>query len=395
MIDWNDVQRILCVRLDSLGDVLMTTPALNALKHSNPHRTLTLLTSHSAARVAPMLPMIDDVLAFDAPWMKATQHEQPTSGSESTRAIIDQVRGEAFDAAVLFNVFSQNPLPAAMLCHLSGIPRCLAYCRENPYQLVSHWIPEPERTAATRHEVERQLALVAEVGAVTDDTRLQIAVPTKAQQQIIELLADASIDPQRPYMVVHPGASAPSRRYPVELFAQVIQQLLEQDFTVVLTGLVEEEPLVRHLQSLVTRPTVSLAGRTTLVQLAALLERASLLIANNTGPVHLAAAVGTPIVDLYALTNPQHGPWQVEHRLLYEEVPCQNCYKSVCPEGHHNCLRLVDPQRVVQAACELLRLPRDRRSVAGVPRERSSMIHPNSTSNELRLRKEWHVHLGH
>ncbi len=395
MTAWNEVQRILCVRLDSLGDVLMTTPALNALKHSNPHRTLTLLTSHSAARVAPMLPMIDEVLAFDAPWMKATQHERPWSEPESTRAIIDQLRRHAFDAAVLFNVFSQNPLPAAMLCHLAGIPRCLSYCRENPYQLVSHWIPEPERTTATRHEVERQLALVAEVGAVTDDTRLNVIVPTEAQQQIIQLLADAPIDPQRPWIVVHPGASAPSRRYPVELFARVIERLQEENLTVILTGLVEEEPLVRHLQSLVSRPVVSLAGLTTLAQMAALLERASLLIANNTGPVHLAAAVGTPIVDLYALTNPQHGPWQVEHRLLYEEVPCKNCYKSVCPEGHQNCLRLVDPLRVVQAACELLRLPRDRRSCASVPRERSSMIHPSSSPNELRLRKEWHVHIGH
>jgi ADP-heptose:LPS heptosyltransferase len=98
----------------------------------------------------------------------------------------------------------------------------------------------------------------------------------------------------------------------------------------------------------------SLAGQLSLDELAALLAAAPLLIANNTGPVHLAAAVGTPVVDLYALTNPQHTPWQVPHRVLSHDVPCRYCYKSVCPAGHHDCLRLVDPQEVVTAALTLL-----------------------------------------
>jgi ADP-heptose:LPS heptosyltransferase len=85
-----------------------------------------------------------------------------------------------------------------------------------------------------------------------------------------------------------------------------------------------------------------------------LIARATLLISNNTGPVHVAAAVGTPVVDLYALTNPQHTPWGVRHRVLNHDVPCKYCYKSICPEGHHHCLRLVRPEQVVGAAIELL-----------------------------------------
>ena len=89
-------------------------------------------------------------------------------------------------------------------------------------------------------------------------------------------------------------------------------------------------------------------------ELVAIIAIAPLLIANNTGPVHIAAAVGTPVVDLYALTNPQHTPWGVPHRVLSHDVPCKYCYKSICPEGHHNCLRLITPDSVVRAACELL-----------------------------------------
>lgn len=87
---------------------------------------------------------------------------------------------------------------------------------------------------------------------------------------------------------------------------------------------------------------------------AAVIDGAAVLIANNTGPVHLAAALGTPVVDIYALTNPQHAPWKVPHRVLYEDVPCRWCYRSVCPRQHHDCLNLLDPARVAEAARELL-----------------------------------------
>ena len=96
------------------------------------------------------------------------------------------------------------------------------------------------------------------------------------------------------------------------------------------------------------------AGVLALDELAALIALAPVLIANNTGPAHIAAAVGTPVVDLYALTNPQHTPWMVPNRVLSHDVPCKYCYKSVCPEGHHHCLRLITPSEVVRATYELL-----------------------------------------
>ena len=103
-------------------------------------------------------------------------------------------------------------------------------------------------------------------------------------------------------------------------------------------------------------PSVSLAGRLDVAALAAAISLSDLLIVNNTGPAHMAAALGIPVVDLYAQTNLQHTPWQVEHRLLYHEVPCRGCLKSICPQGHHDCLRRVAPERVAAAAEELLRL---------------------------------------
>jgi ADP-heptose:LPS heptosyltransferase len=123
---------------------------------------------------------------------------------------------------------------------------------------------------------------------------------------------------------------------------------------VVFSGTKGERELIRRIQDRIDVQTLSLAGELSLAEFAALLSLAPLLISNNTGPVHIAAAVGTPVVDLYALTNPQHTPWMVTSRVLFQDVPCKFCYKSVCPEGHHHCLSLVAPEAVVQAACELM-----------------------------------------
>ena len=155
---WDTARNVLCVRLDTLGDVLMTTPALRALRESLPGRRLTLLTSPAGAEAA--------VLVHDAPWMKATA---PRTDSAPEYAMVERLRQGGFDAAVVFTVYSQNPLPSAFLCYLADIPLRLAHCRENPYQLLTDWVKDPEPDRLVRHEVRRQLDLVATVGCRAAD----------------------------------------------------------------------------------------------------------------------------------------------------------------------------------------------------------------------------------
>jgi lipopolysaccharide heptosyltransferase II len=350
-VAWEQAEHVLCVRLDSIGDVLMTTPAIRAVKESRPGRRVTLLTSSAGAEAGALVPEIDDVIVYDAPWMKATA-SRPNSRPEY--AMADRLRGGGFDAAVIFTVYSQNPLPAAFLCYLAGIPLRLAHCRENPYQLLTHWVPEPEPEQTVRHEVRRQLDLVAAAGCRTADERLSIRVPEAARRRVLRLLGDLRLNLERPWVVIHPGATAPSRRYPKESFAEVARRLtVDLGWQVLFTGGADERALVEGIRAAMMAPSLSLAGRLGLGELAALLALAPLLIANNTGPAHVAAATGTPVVDLYALTNPQHTPWMVPSRVLSHDVPCKYCYKSVCPMGHHDCLRLIQPETVVAAAREL------------------------------------------
>jgi lipopolysaccharide heptosyltransferase II len=358
--DWQRAESILCVRLDALGDVLMTTPALRAVRRSQETRAelshsgrrITLLTSPAAAELAPLVPEIDECIVYDAPWMKATA---PRADSRPEFAMIERLRRSRFDAAIIFTVFSQNPLPAALLCMMAGIPRRLAHCRENPYQLLTDWIQEPEPNRFIRHEVRRQLDLVASVGYCTTDERLSLSVPPDAVAKLRGMLRAIGVDPENAWALVHPGASAPSRRYPPDLFAAAAD-LLAQDLhlPIVFSGVEAERELIEGIRTAMHAPSHSLAGRLDLAELAALISLAPVLISNNTGPAHIAAAVGTPVVDMYALTNPQHTPWGVPHRVLNFDVPCKNCFKSVCPEGHHDCLARVPPESVARAALELL-----------------------------------------
>lgn len=355
MLNWNTAQNILCIRLDTIGDVIMTTPAMRALKVAHPDRQITLMTSSAGAAIAPLIPDLDAWIVYDSPWLKATA---PRLDSSPEYAMIEQLRRSQFDAAVIFTVYSQNPLPSAFMCYMAGIPLRLAHCHENPYQLLTDWIKDPEPEQFTRHEVQRQLDLVASVGGSTEGDewgdRMRLQVSPDALNQVQSRLVELGIRCDRPWVVIHPGATAPSRRYPPEGFAVAARQLVAAGVQVIFTGTQPEVELIESIRQAMKAPSYSLGDRLSLSELTALLSLAPLLISNNTGPVHIAAAVGTPVVDLYALTNPQHTPWGVPNRVLFHDVPCRICYKSICPEGHHHCLQLVEPQTVVEAALELL-----------------------------------------
>jgi lipopolysaccharide heptosyltransferase II len=348
---WEAAQRILCVRLDSLGDVLMCTPAMRALREARPGRSLTLLTSPTAAPALPFIPELDDVIVYEAPWMKSSHGHDPQADID----LAAQLAARSFDAAVIFNSYSQSPLPAALLCYLARIPLRLAWCHENPYQLLTDWLPDPEPERVIRHEVRRQLDLAAHIGCQPSSMRMSFAVPEVDLDSVRGRLAKLGVDAGSRWILMHPGASAPSRRYPVRHWADAIRALaLRLGYPMVLTGGADEAHLVDEIREACGVAVHSFAGQLSLGEMGAALQLASVVVSNNTGPAHMAAAVGTPLVDLYAMTNPQHTPWQVRNRLLYHDVPCRFCMKSVCPQGHNDCLTKIGPERVVDAVCSLL-----------------------------------------
>jgi len=338
---------ILALRLDSMGDVVMTGPALRQIKAHYPESHLTLLTSESGAMAGRHLPAVDRVLARAVPWMKgkSARWEAPLD------SLVAELRQARFDAAIIFTVYSQNPLPAALLCTQAGIPVRLAHCRENPYDLLSHWVPEREPETGVRHEVRRQLDLAEVLTGPLPDAPLSLAIAPYHRETVAPLISAYGDG----WFVLHPGASAASRRYPPGQYAEVIAKLYDRlGLVAVLTGSEAECPLVEAIREEAACPTVSLAGQLDFPELAALIGLAPLIICNNTGPSHVAAAMQTPVICLYALTNPQHTPWQVPSRVLYRDVSCRYCYRSACAEPGHPCLSGVSSEEVVNATLQLL-----------------------------------------
>ena len=366
---WTDVQRVLAVRLDAMGDVLMTTPALRAIHASVSGAHVTLLTSGAGAAVAPHVPEVTAWIGAEVSWMKSAPDDLSL---DADRALVDRVRSGSFDAAIIFTVHSQSALPAAVVCRMAGIPLRLAHSRENPYGLLTDWVPEPEPDQPTRHEVERQLALVATVGYRTEDVTLSFRVPPEAARRVRSIAADVGIASPRQWAVLHPGVSAPSRRYAPERFVDAGRRLAGDGWRIVVTGSASELDLAARVARGIGPAAVSLAGELSLGELGALLAIAPVLVSNNSGPVHLAAAVGTPVVDVYALTNRQHTPWAVPNQVLSREVPCAGCRRSVCPLGTNACLD-VDPADVAAAARRLALLDAGPRSVP-VPSESPSAL---------------------
>lgn len=349
---WDSYTDILCIRPDNMGDVLMTVPALRALKEAVPGRRITLLTSRAGSLIAPYIPEIDDVIVFDVPWVRT---DEP-NGAEKLLDLTEDLKHRQFDAAVIFTTYSQSPLPTAMLCYMAGIKAVLAYCHENPYGLISDWVPDDEPARQVRHEVVRQLDLVKAVGAHTDDIKLSVEVPEDAARDVRARLNALGIKESDKWLILHPGVSEEKRRYPAEKYAEAMHVLVRQGYKIILTGSSGEHVYAETIRSELGEAAVNLAGELSIAELIVLISLAPLLVSNNTGPVHIAASVGTPVVVLYAMTNPQHTPWHVPNRVLYFEVPVhlqsKNFFLRTFPGS---AVPHASPQAIVEATEELLK----------------------------------------
>ncbi|HEV2711632.1 MAG TPA: glycosyltransferase family 9 protein [Gaiellaceae bacterium] len=328
---------VLVVRLDSEGDVLVTGPAIRAVAAGAAR--VTLLCGPRGRQAAELLPGVDEVFVHRAPWIDP---EPDPVDPVATLALVDDLKRRTVDEAIVFTSFHQSALPTALLLRLAGIPTVAAISDDYPGSLldVRHRVPDGI------HEVERALSLAAALGyelPADDDGGLQIR-----REGAFDL-------PPRPYVVVHPGASVPARAWLPERHAELVRRLAAADVGVVITGAPSERALTAFVAGL-RDGVADLGGETSFAELAELIAGAEAIVVGNTGPAHLAAAVGTPVVSLYAPTVPavRWRPWRVEHVLLGDQdAPCAGSRARICPVQGHPCLASVTVDDVCAALGEL------------------------------------------
>lgn len=314
---WGNCKKILCIRADNMGDLIMTTPALRALKETF-HCHITMLTSSMGKGITPFIPFIDDTIVYDAPWIKSAL---PIDLS-SLPPLIETLRQGQFDAAIIFTVYSQSALPAAMVTAMAGIPRRLAYCRENPYGLLTDWVPDKEPYEFILHQVERDLRLAGAIGAFTSNDRLFINCPDANAVAAQNKLFKRGMLPDEPYLIFHPGVSEEKRKYPVAYWIALGREVAKLfNLRILVTGIQSEYPLTQTISEGIGSNALNAAGLLSLGEFIEAVNRSLLVVSVNTSTVHIAAARQTPVVVLYAMTNPQHTPWKVASKVFYFSVP--------------------------------------------------------------------------
>ena len=347
---WLEAQEILVARLDNTGDVVMLGPALRAIKQSSPMARITLLASPAGAAAAPLLPWIDEVIVWRAIWQDVGG--RMPFDPERERELIRILAERQFDAALLFTSFSQTPQVPGYVCYLAGIPLRAGESKEFGGSALS---TELRGAPDDLHQVERNLRLIEHLGFTVQDRRLAIAISDQDREAASLLLADVDIDARRPFVLIHPGASAEARRYPPQRMGEVAHLLRRRGWQVLLTGVEREAEILEEARS--SAPGARcLIGQTTLAQYAALVERASLVICGNTLPLHLADALGTPLVVLYSGTDyeEQWRPREVPATLLRRPTACHPCYRFTCPIDLP-CLDIPAAEVVEAAECLLER----------------------------------------
>ncbi|HEU4700976.1 MAG TPA: glycosyltransferase family 9 protein [Conexibacter sp.] len=337
------MSHVLVARLDNDGDVLLAGPAIRAAKRDA--ERLTLLCGPRGLQAAMLLPCVDDVVVHRAEWIDP--QPGPFENGPTKRLLLELAR-RAVDEAVVLTSFHQSPLPLALLLRLAGVPRVGATSEDYPGALldVRHRIDDDV------HEVERSLSLMRAMGhelAAGDDGALCVR--------------RERVEPpfEEPYVVVHPGASAPARAWAPKRHAELVAALAGAGWNVAVTGSPRERELTACVCDLAARatsggsPVRDLGGATDLAQLAGVLEGAAAVVVGNTGPAHLAAAVGTPVVSIYAPTVPavRWRPWRVPHAILNEAVPCAGCRARTCPVPGHPCIDELPLAAVLDAVARL------------------------------------------
>jgi lipopolysaccharide heptosyltransferase II len=347
-----DLSRILVVRLDNIGDMVMTGPALRALRKAYPTADITMLASPAGQQVTPFLPWIDNVIAWRAVWQDISKNAVLNPHRELR--LVEMLKNRHFDAALILTSFTQSPHPVAYACYLAGIPIRIGQSKEFGGALLTHWT----KPAADRnHQVDRNLHLLEFMGLPLDGTHMELHLPATAEEIAWQTLLALGIQPGDPYVVMAPGASCASRRYHQDRFAAAAQGLAQASgLPLIILGSEGEAETIQPVTRLAEHnPLIySLVGQTSLGEMMAIIRGAGLVIANNSAALHIADAFNRPMVILYSGTEYLE-QWQPRHapaRLLYRSVPCSPCYSFECP-FRMECLDIY-PDEVVHAALQFL-----------------------------------------
>lgn len=343
-IDFSGVERIIIRSTNWVGDAILTTPAVRAVRKNFPDAKITMLAKPWVAPIFYNNPHVDQVIQYHS--------EKRHRGWLGRVRLVKALRQGKFDLAILF----QNAFEAAMLTYLAGVPNRLGYDTDRRRFLLTHSIKMTPRLKQI-HEIDYYLGMLQAVGLKHDGRDLTLGVTEQERNRASEILRKQHIARRDKLVGVSPGATYGSaKRWPPERYAALCDKMHEsRRVRIIIFGGPGEEATGYRVSEAMKHPSVNLCGKTTLRETAALIERCQLLVTNDSGLMHVAAALNVPLVAIFGSTNPiTTGPSGLRSRVIRASVPCSPCLKPECPTDH-KCMTDISIDRVYAAMDTLLK----------------------------------------
>lgn len=338
-------QRVLVVRTDRLGDVILSLPVVTALKETYPGIHVAMMLRPYTAELVESYPDVDEILLFEEP--------KNYTSLWRIREWARWLQKHQFDTVLFLH---PRPLPA-LLSFLAKIP-CRVGTAFRAYSILFNQKIYHHRKSGTRHELEFNLDLAEKIGARLEQVSFKIHIPEPARATATTFLADNGISPGEKFAILHPGSGGSAKDWPLEKFVTLNDRLREKlGIKTVFTGGPAETDLLQQAVKLAKFKPRVWSGEHGLKALGALIQQAGLFVSNSTGPLHLAVAVGTPVIGFYCPIIPclprRWGPYgQLDSVLTPPVEACQKCTGKNC--NHFNCMDLISVDAAFQMAREKL-----------------------------------------
>lgn len=341
MLELNKVRKILIINLKYIGDVLLCTPVLEALKNDLKNVSIGMLVNNGTEQVLYNNPYLDGIFVINSGWRWRRQFN-----------LIRMLRSWNFDLVLDLTDGDR----AAILSILCGAKYRVGFNRERRWRgTIYHRV-----VAANRDEVHTVDYLLKAVKAVGCNVQHNgpCLYPSPVDQYVADqLIQEKGLSTDTSFVVLHPGARQWFKSWPIEKFIDLAKRVhKELGFSVVVVGGPNDVVAAEKMVSQCGRWAISMAGQITLLQLAALTKKASLFVGNDAGPMHIAAAVQTPVVGLFGPTNPRMwGPWGKSHEIIWKQVDCTPCWRNDCQRGNLNCMQQISIEEVWESVKKVLK----------------------------------------
>lgn len=329
---------ILIVKLSAIGDVVHALPVAYALKQCFPAARITWVVEKPSYDLLANNPCIDEIIVFDKPRLK-----KASGFRDYAPSFIGLLRSRRFDLALDLQALFKS----GAIAFLSGAHERYVYCNTRELSdKLSRRVCGPNQDG---HVVERYLDVVRALGCEVKQAVFPIRITAEEERAATDTARQAGLDITRPYILLAPGANWPNKRWPRPFFAALADKLRQDGYIPVVSGGPGDAALAAEIAATAAVPPVDLTGKTSLKQLAHIIKNARALVGGDTGPMHLAAALATPVVALHGPTDTiRNGPYGSGHKALVTAHECAGCWRRACPKGL-DCLAGITVEAVYEA----------------------------------------------